>query len=172
MEKSIQIRKRNTDNTGWDNLFPITKLENINDLAYFYADTNWVTANSAELTQLSITSKDIIRNKNFTLGTNEMLFQKDGIYYIDILCEASGLNSDVVAEIIIRRYENATVYGDTGFPLRGAMGQGGNSGGVIINGSMLIDGRVGGKLQFFFRPFEGPRMARAKIKCFKVASLG
>lgn len=28
-DKNIQIRQRNSDNTGWDNLFPITKLENI-----------------------------------------------------------------------------------------------------------------------------------------------
>lgn len=172
MEKSIQIRKRNTDNTGWDNLFPITKLDNLSDLSYFYAETKWINAREAELAQLTITPTDIKLSKKFILGNNEINFEANGIYYINVLCETSGINPDFVSELIIRRYENATVYGDTGFQLRGALGQGGNSGGVVINGTMLIDGAIGGKLQFFFRPLsEGPRTARAKITIFKIAPL-
>jgi hypothetical protein len=37
-DKNIQMSQRNADNTGWDNLFPITTADNVNGLAVQLAE--------------------------------------------------------------------------------------------------------------------------------------
>lgn len=129
-------------------------------------------ASSNVLTQIPFDASNIVNSSGFTVGTNEMIFNENGMYFIDIQLDMSGVGSDQTAEVLIRRYTNPSSYGDFGTAYRGATGQGGNNGGIPIRFGTVIPCIAGGKLHFFARCSESPRDIRTtKVNVWKVANL-
>lgn len=140
---------------------------------YFTLSQSAVNVPSANtLTQIPFDVPNIINSMSFTTGSSEITFNENGMYFIQMQCNMSGVNPDQTGEVLIRRYFNNTNYGDFGTTYRGADGQGGNSGGVLINHAAILPCLAGGKLQFFTRFSEAPRtVISTLVNVWKVANL-
>lgn len=139
---------------------------------YITLTRNIVTVSSANtLTQIPFNTTHVVNSSGFTVGTNEIFFKENGMYFVEINCNMSGINSDQTGEVLIRRYLS-NVNGDFSAMYRGASGQGGNEGGVPIRHSLILPCLAGGKIQFFARFSEAPRVVNStSINLWKVANL-
>jgi hypothetical protein len=139
---------------------------------YFTLSKGAVNVASANtLTQIPFDASNIINMSGFTVGASEITFNENGMYFIEMVCDMSGVSSDQTGEVLIRRYLK-TDYGDFSSMYRGGTGQGGNSGGVPIGRSAILPCIAGGKLQFFTRFSEAPRtVINTRVNVWKVANL-
>lgn len=139
---------------------------------YFVLKRNTIAVSSANtLTQIPFDASNVTNYSNFTIGANEMIFKENGMYLVQIKCDASGVSTDQTGEVIIRRYVSS-IYGDFSSIYRGATGQGGNNGGIPISHTIILPCLAGGKLQFFTRFSEAPRtVLSAYINVWKIANL-
>lgn len=137
---------------------------------FLSAEITEVTVSSANvLTQIPITTSNIIDSEFITVTSNSIKPLENGLYYIDVQYNYSGVNSDQTAEILVRRYIDSTVYGDFGTVYRGASGQGGNNGGVPIRYSSMIPVTSASKIQLFTRTSEAPRIVKnVSIRMWKI----
>ncbi|MDF2789828.1 MAG: hypothetical protein K0S80_2926 [Neobacillus sp.] len=142
---------------------------------HFYIETGVMyTVNPGELKQITISPTMLKQNKLFTLGSNEMIAQEAGIYFVDAQTNWSGMSENKIGESIIRRVKSSGSYSDFVFPFRGSQGtDGNNEGGFQTRGAILIDCAVGDKIRLFYRHYDiGVRQVKQEwIKCFKVSKM-
>jgi hypothetical protein len=125
-------------------------------------------SNPNELFQIPIISSNMNWHYGFNVSTNDLYVPEDGIYFMNVGYQASGLNADQTFELIIRRYAQDNVgYGDFGAMLRGASGQGWNNGGVPLQYSIVLNCFKAGRVQFFTRFSEAPRLVQANVNVFR-----
>jgi hypothetical protein len=129
---------------------------------------NIAYSNPNELFQIPIISSNMNWHYGFTVTSNDLYVPDDGIYFINVNYNSSGLNADQTFGLIIRRYAQDNInYGDFGTTLRGATGQGWNNGGVPLSYSIVLNCYKAGRLQFFTRFTEAPRLVQANINIFR-----
>jgi hypothetical protein len=139
------------------------------DNPYFFIETGqWGLSTDNALFLLPI-GANLKQSKGITLGTNQMIINKAGKYYIDYQLELTGLNYDQTVDTIIR-HRVGSGYGDKVRLLRGFQTALNNNGGILIDNSVIIDAAEGDRVEFYARTTQTPRnVVVAKVSCFKIS---
>lgn len=152
-----------------------SKLEGINRNPFFLinntAQYGYATANSSYT--LPFTAGCVSYSSGFTANTNNTITcNVDGYYFVNLQVHISGLNADCNSNIYIRVIRPDGTSYDNIHQMRGASGQGGNSGGVWYNHSLILKMPAKTKLTFLIQIGEAPRqIIQTIVNCFKVSQL-
>jgi hypothetical protein len=109
-------------------------------------------------TYITFSPANVVYYSGITPSTNTIIVNEDGVYYIESSIQLSGLNSGIFANLFIRALNaDGTLNADYPVTQIGWQGAGGNSGGVWIRNSRLLQLKSGQMIQFLYSAGESPR---------------